>query len=140
MSPRARKDKDIESGVEETTVATKMEAAAETSEKAAGVDAAGEGEEESKAKTDTVAAGEKKAGKKRAKKVNLKSLARNLYQMGLDLGLPPDEAALLTSETKLPAFVNQEAEEEFKEGLIEGYQEMLNERVQNLKHQLGVGG
>ena len=138
MSPRAKKDKDIESGVEETTVATKVEAAAETWEEAAGVDAAGE--EEPKAKTDTAAAGEKKTRKKRATKVNLKSLARDLYQMGLDLGLPPDEAALLTSETKLPAFVNQKAEEEFKEGLIEGYQEMLNERVQNLKHQLGVGG
>lgn len=137
MSPRAKKDKDIESGVEETTVATKVEAAAETSEEAAGVDAAGE--EEPKAKTDTVAAGEKKTRKKRATKVNLKSLARDLYQMGLDLGLPPDEAALLTSETKLPAFVNQKAEAEFKEGLIEGYQEMLDERVQNLKHQLGVG-
>ncbi|MCK4449321.1 MAG: hypothetical protein KAX26_01890, partial [Anaerolineae bacterium] len=83
--------------------------------------------------------GVKKARK--AKKVNLKTLARDLYQMGLDLGLglTPDEAALLTSETKLPPFINEEGNKEFREGLVEAYQEMLDERLQDLKQKLGVG-
>lgn len=40
-------------------------------------------------------------------KVNLKALARDLYQTGLALGLTPDEAALLTSEMELPAVHQQ---------------------------------
>ena len=70
--------------------------------------------------------------------VYLGTMARNLYQMGLDLGLAPDEAALLTAETRLPAFVSDEGQEEFKRGLINAYQEMLDERLQSLKQQLGV--
>ena len=35
------------------------------------------------------------------RKVNLKALARDLYQTGLALGLTPDEAALLMSEMEL---------------------------------------
>jgi len=70
--------------------------------------------------------------------VYLGTMARNLYQMGLDLGLAPDEAALLTAETRLPAFVDTAGEREFKEGLVEAYQEMLDERLQSLKQQLGV--
>ena len=37
-----------------------------------------------------------------ANKVNLKKLARDLYQIGLDLGLTPDEAARLTTTMALP--------------------------------------
>jgi len=65
-------------------------------------------------------------------------MARNLYQMGLDLGLAPDEAALLTAETRLPVFVSEKGQEEFKRGLINAYQEMLDGRLQSLKQQLGV--
>ena len=68
-----------------------------------------------------------------------KTLARDLYQMGLDFGLPPDEAALLTSETKLPTFISKEGEKEFMEGLVEAYQTMLDERLQSLGQKLGVG-
>ena len=39
-----------------------------------------------------------------ANKVNLKKLARDLYQIGLDLGLMPDEAARLTTTMALPFF------------------------------------
>ena len=39
-----------------------------------------------------------------ANKVNLKKLARDLYQIGLDLGLTPDEAARLTTTMALPFF------------------------------------
>ena len=35
------------------------------------------------------------------RKINLKALARDLYQTGLALGLTPDEAALLMSEMEL---------------------------------------
>jgi len=70
--------------------------------------------------------------------VYFRTMARNLYQMGLDLGLAPDEVALLTAETRLPAFVDTAGEREFKEGLVEAYQEMLDERLQSLKQQLGV--
>jgi hypothetical protein len=49
----------------------------------------------------------------RVKKLNLKTLARELYQMGLDLGLTPDEAALLTSEMELP-FIGNEGEGDFE--------------------------
>jgi hypothetical protein len=66
------------------------------------------------------------------------TMARNLYQMGLDLGLAPDEAALLTAETRLPVFVSEKGQEEFKRGLINAYQEMLDGRLQSLKQQLGV--
>ena len=37
-----------------------------------------------------------------ANKVNLKKLARELYQKGLDLGLTPDEAARLSTTMALP--------------------------------------
>jgi hypothetical protein len=37
-----------------------------------------------------------------ANNVNLKKLARDLYQVGLDLGLTPDEAARLTTTMALP--------------------------------------
>jgi hypothetical protein len=39
-----------------------------------------------------------------ANKVNLKKLARDLYQIGLDLALTPDEAARLTTTMALPFF------------------------------------
>lgn len=133
---------------ETASTASDMDTAAQEKEPGGEPDIAAEGQEKSvrkrrksaeekerSAKADTVA--ERKKGPK-TNTVNLKALARDLYQVGLDLGLPPDEAALLTSETKLPAFINKEGEAEFKEGLIEGYQDMLDERVQNLKSQLGV--
>jgi hypothetical protein len=59
--------------------------------------------------------------------------------MGLDFGLPPDEAALLTSETRLPTFISKKGEKEFKEGLVEAYQTMLDERLRSIKQKLGVG-
>ena len=37
-----------------------------------------------------------------AEKVNLTTVAKDLYQTGLDLGLTPAEAALLVSEMALP--------------------------------------
>jgi hypothetical protein len=36
------------------------------------------------------------------KKMDLQTLAQDLYLMGLTLGLTPDEAALLTKEMELP--------------------------------------
>jgi hypothetical protein len=39
-----------------------------------------------------------------ANKVNLKKLARDLYRIGLDLGLTPDEAARLSTTMALPFF------------------------------------
>jgi hypothetical protein len=93
-------------------------------------------EETPSAEAGTVAGGEEMG----VKKVNLKTLARNLYQMGLNLGLPPDEAALRTSETKLPTFISAEGEKEFKGGLVEAYQAMLDERLQSLKQKLGMDG
>lgn len=71
--------------------------------------------------------------------MSLKVLSGYLYQMGLDRGLPPDEAALLTGETKLPPFITEAGEREFKEGLLAAYQEMLDERLQSLKHKLNMG-
>jgi len=147
MSTRKQRE-DIETkvGAEEETVEVSAEAmageavsaetevVAETPEEAAEVGAT-EVEEKPSAKTGTVAEGEEMG----AKKANLKTLARELYQMGLDFGLPPDEAALLTSETKLPTFINKEGEKEFKEGLVEAYQTMLDERLQSLRQKLGVG-
>ncbi len=70
--------------------------------------------------------------------VRLKTMARNLYQMGLDLELTPDEAAMLTAETRLPTFVSEKGQKEFKRGLISAYQEMLDGRLQSLKQQLGI--
>lgn len=147
MSPRRkRKDVETEVGAEEETVevsaeaitgeaaSAKMEVVTEAPEEAAEVSAAAE-EEKSGAEAGTVAEGEEIG----AKKVNLKTLARDLYQMGLDFGLPPDEAALLTSETKLPTFINRKGEKEFREGLIEAYQAMLDKRLQSLKQKLGIG-
>jgi len=112
------------------------EVVAEALEKATKVDTAAE-EETPGAEAGTTAEGKEMD----VKKVNLKTLARDLYQMGLDLGLglTPDEAALLTSETKLPPFISEEGEKEFREGLVEAYQEMLDERLQGLKQKLGVG-
>lgn len=66
------------------------------------------------------------------------TMARNLYQVGLDLGLTPDEAAMLTAETRLPVFVSEKSQEEFKQGLVSVYQEMLDGRLQSLKQQLGL--
>lgn len=147
MNPRKkRKDLETEVGAEEESVEVSAEArageavsaetevVAEATEKAAAVGVA-EVEEKPGAEAGTVAEGEEMG----AKKVNLKTLARNLYQMGLDFGLPPDEAALLTGETKLPTFISKEGEKEFREGLVEAYQEMLDERLQGLKQTLGVG-
>jgi hypothetical protein len=47
-----------------------------------------------------------------ANKVNLKKLARDLYQIGLDLGLTPDEAARLTTTMALPFFSTSTVVEE----------------------------
>ena len=47
-----------------------------------------------------------------ANKVNLKKLARDLYQIGLDLGLTPDEAARLTTVLALPFFSTSTVAEE----------------------------
>ena len=69
--------------------------------------------------------GVKKARK--TKKVNFKTLAEDLYYMGLDLDLRPDEAALLTSETKLPPFISDEGQKEFRDGVVDAYQEMRRE-------------
>ena len=70
--------------------------------------------------------------------MHLKTLAQNLYQMGLDLGLAPDEAAMLTAETRLPPFIGEEGEKEFKEGLVEVYQGMLDRQLQDLKKKIGL--
>lgn len=145
MNPRKRsKDKDIESKVEEIEMDAEMEVVDEAPE-----EAAEEATFEVSAETEFVAETPEEVAEVGGvtedeeqmddKKVNLKTLASGLYQMGLDLGLAPDEAALLTSETKLPAFIGEEGVEEFKQGLVESYQEMLDERLHSLKQKLGVG-
>ena len=48
--------------------------------------------------------------------LNLQALARELYQTGLDLGLTPAEAALLTSEMSLPLLVSNEGEGDLAAG------------------------
>ena len=161
MSPRKKhgdENVETEAGVEEETgetsaadwMSAEEEAVIETPEETA---EASTTEEEPVAETEVVAetpeeaaevsvTAEEKEGVETsaiAGKVNLKTLASGLYQMGLDLGLAPDEAALLTSETKLPAFIGEEGVEEFKQGLVEAYQEMLDERLHSLKQKLGVG-
>jgi len=138
MSPRGKRENaDVEKvGAEkEIFEANVEEKLAEAAEKAAEVSATAK-EKEPDAETATGTKDEKQTS---GRKVNLKTLARDLYQMGLDLGLPPDEAALLTSETKLPTFIGGEDKKEFKQGLVEAYQEMLDERLQGLKQKLGVG-
>ena len=127
MSPK-NKNQDMESQVDKVEIVeasisaeTKVAGAvAQTPEKAAEVDAV------------------PRVAEMETGKVNLGDLSRNLYQMGLDLGLAPDEAALLTAETRLPTFVSDEGQGEFKRGLISAYQEMLDGRLQSLKQQLGV--
>lgn len=82
---------------------------------------------------------EEPSEEKEAGEVDFKAFARYLYRMGLGLGLAADEAAVLTSETKLPKFVGDQASGEFAQGLVEAYQEMLDERLDNIKQKLGVG-
>lgn len=48
--------------------------------------------------------------------LNLQTLARELYQTGLDLGLTPAEAALLTSEMSLPLLVSNEGQGDLAAG------------------------
>jgi hypothetical protein len=71
---------------------------------------------------------------------NLRTMATSLFQMGLHCGLSPDEAALQVSETRLPAFVTDEDQEEFKECLVDAYRESLTERVKELRRAMGFGG
>ncbi len=141
MSPRKVHDNEdvaIEAGAEGEAVEintgdwmSEAETEAEVSEEIAAIE-----EQEPSAEAETVAEDEEQMGEN---KVALKALGRNLYQMGLDLGLEPDEAALLTGETQLPAFIGEESAEEFKQGLVEAYQEMLDQRLHSLKQKLGVG-
>lgn len=138
MSPRGKHEDadvekvDVEEEISEANAGGKL---AKATEKAVEVIATAK-EKEPDAEVVAGAEDEEQMG---GRKVNLKTLARDLYQMGLNLGLPPDEAALLTSETKLPTFIGEEDKKEFKQGLVEAYQEMLDERLQGLKQKLGVG-
>lgn len=125
-----KKEARPETPLRETVVEEKAKSKAPEKAVGAGVTA-----KEKEVKPAAEAEGEKKMSDR---KVNLKTLARDLYQMGLELGLPPDEAALLTSETKLPTFIGREDKNKFKQGLVEAYQEMLDERLQDLKQKLGV--
>jgi hypothetical protein len=125
VSPEAGADKAVSDEVDDAT-----ETAGEVSEVNAAVEAEGSGIE---------AVATKRSEEMNINAVNLKALARSLYQMGLDIGLAPDEAALVTSKTRLPAFITKEDEREFKEGLVEAYQEVLDESLQSLRRQLGVG-
>jgi len=148
MSPRKKhgdENVETEAGVEEetgeTSAADWMSAEASTTEEEPVAETEVVAETPEEAAEVSVTAEEKEGVETSAiaGKVNLKTLASGLYQMGLDLGLAPDEAALLTSETKLPAFIGEEGVEEFKQGLVEAYQEMLDERLHSLKQKLGVG-
>ena len=121
--------------IEEQEPSAEADAAAEAPEETAEVDTTIE-EQEPSAEAEAVAGNGEQMGEN---KMDLKALGRNLYQMGLNLGLAPDEAALLTGETKLPAFIGEEGAEEFKQGLVEAYQEMLDQRLHSLKQKLGVG-
>lgn len=152
MNPRKKDEvieseaKEIKADAEEETFEVSAEAGAgkatsaetdvvaEATGEASEVDAAAEAE-----KPGTKAVATTESEEMGDKAVNLKVLARSLYQMGLEIGLAPDEAALVTSKTRLPAFVTKEEEREFKEGLVEAYQEVLDESLQSLRHQLGVG-
>ena len=125
VSAEAGADKAVSDEVEDAT-----ETAGEVSEVDAAVEAEGSGIE---------AVATKRSKEMDVNAVNLKALARSLYQMGLDIGLAPDEAALVTSKTRLPAFITKEDERKFKEGLVEAYQEVLDESLQSLRRQLGVG-
>jgi hypothetical protein len=125
MSTEAGADKAVSDEVDDAT-----ETAGEVSEVDAAVKAEGSGIE---------AVATKRSEEMDVNAVNLKALARSLYQMGLDIGLAPDEAALVTSKTRLPAFITKEDEREFKEGLVEAYQEVLDKSLQSLRRQLGVG-
>lgn len=125
VSAEAGADKAVSDEVDDAT-----ETAGEVSEVDAAVEAEGSGIE---------AVATKRSEEMDVNAVNLKALARSLYQMGLDIGLAPDEAALVTSKTRLPAFITKEDEREFKEGLVEAYQEVLDESLQSLRRQLGVG-
>jgi len=141
MSPRKEHENEdiaVEAGAEgeaaEINTAAWMseaETEAETPEETAAIE-----EQEPSVDAEAVAGNGEQMGEN---KVDLKALGRNLYQMGLDLGLEPDEAALITGETKLPAFIDEESAEEFKQGLVEAYQEMLDQRLHSLKQKLGVG-
>lgn len=71
---------------------------------------------------------------------DLKVLAEALFQMGLDCGLSADESALQASQSKLPASITEKGAGEFKEWLIEAYQQRLDDQVRKLREQLELKG
>lgn len=68
---------------------------------------------------------------------DLKALAETLFQMGLDNGLSPHEAALQASKIRLPELIAGTPQREFKRWLVEAYQENLRGQVEELRQEIG---
>ncbi len=125
MTPRAKaEDADVAGTIEEAGAESEKDMAARTSEEPTegpgeGTDAAPLLDHAATAQTD------------------LRSLARALFQMGLDRGLNPHQAALQASRTRLPDFIEDERREEFKTWLIEAYEESLRDQVETLRRDMG---
>jgi len=67
----------------------------------------------------------------------LKGLAETLFHMGLNHGLTPREAALEAGKTELPSFIADAGRKEFKQWLVQVYQESLRDQVAKLREDMG---
>jgi hypothetical protein len=74
-----------------------------------------------------------------AHKVNLKKLARDLYQIGLDLGLTPDEAAHLTTTMELPFLGTGTVSKELGGAGCQRLSRDTYQRLHSLVRKLSVG-